>query len=82
MGLFDSLKQFARSVDAEYDRRIKAASKVKEYDPTGASHHHNHVEVHNEHVEEVVTDHGANGHVVTSEPTPQQQSNPRHVLKH
>lgn len=82
MGLFDSIKQFVSSVDTEYDRRIKAASNVKYYDPTGASHHHGHLEAHNEHVEEVVTDHSANGHAVTGEPTQQQQSNPRQVLEH
>lgn len=40
MGLLDSLTSFASAVNREYDRRIKAASLVKEYDPTGAAHHH------------------------------------------
>lgn len=39
MGLFDALKSFVGSVDREYDRRIRQASLVKHYDPTGASHH-------------------------------------------
>ncbi|PLS80127.1 MAG: hypothetical protein CYG59_09760 [Chloroflexi bacterium] len=78
MGLFDSVRKFLGSVDHEYDRRIKAASLVKAYDPTGASHHHDHVEVHNEHVESVETAHG-NGHTVMDAPTEAEQSNPRKV---
>jgi len=42
MGFLDALKFFARAVDREYDRRVKAASLVRAYDPTGASHHHGH----------------------------------------
>lgn len=49
MGLFEALKAFADAVNYEYERRIKAASNVKEYDPTGALHH-GHVEVQNEQV--------------------------------
>lgn len=78
MGLFNSLRKFLSSVDDEYDRRIKTASNVKEYDPTGASHHHAHVEVHNEHVESVETAHG-NGHTVMAEPTEAEETNPRRV---
>lgn len=83
MGLFDSLKRLLRSVDTEYDRRIKAASNVKEYDPTGALHAHAHVEVHNEHLEEVEGEHGTNGHVVMTTPSPDQQNTPpREVAQH
>ena len=78
MGLFGSFRKFLSTVDNEYDRRIKTASLVKEYDPTGASHHHGHAEVHNEHVEHVETAHG-NGHTVMEEPTESEQTNPRKV---
>lgn len=73
MGLLDSLRSFANAVDHEYDRRIKTASVIKNYDPTGASHHHGgaHVEVHNEHVEAITT---AHGEYVT--PTTQEQNEP------
>lgn len=79
MGLFDSFRKFLASIDTEYDRRIKTASLVKEYDPTGESHDHEHVEVHNEHVERVDDYHGTNGHVTTSEPTESEQREPRRV---
>ena len=83
MGLFDSLKHFVNSVDAVYDRRIKAASLVKGYDPTGASHHHGQVEVHNEHVEAVEDERSSNGHVTLAEPSQQQQNTPpREVASH
>jgi|GEM_PF-7098481 len=77
MGLFDTLKSFANSVDFEYDRRIRTASLVKEYDPTGASHHGAHAEIHNEHVEQI-SDGAAHDHDGAA-PQPQQQSAPRQV---
>ena len=40
MGLFDALKSLTNAIDGEYDRRVRTASLVKNYDPTGASHHH------------------------------------------
>lgn len=82
MGLFDALKSFVNSVNHEYDRRIRAASLVKEYDPTGASHHGAHVITANEHVEAVIDTDGADGShgtVVVAPPTQQQQSAPRQV---
>lgn len=35
MGLIDALKAFANSVDVEYDRRVRAASNVKQYSVGG-----------------------------------------------
>ena len=83
MGLFDALRAFAGAVNREYDRRVKAASNVKEYDPTGASHHHGHVEIQNEQVVAVDNDAGANGHdghVRTTSPA--EQAAPRQVTHH
>jgi hypothetical protein len=77
MNFFNSIRNFVSSVDDEYDRRIKSASNVKEYDPTGASHHHGHVEVHNEHVERVEGPEGTNGRSISAEPSQHQQSTPR-----
>lgn len=63
MGLFDSLKSFVWAVDHEYDRRIKAASLVKEYDPTGAAHHHHGAQdAHDTQVERIEGEGGAVGH--------------------
>jgi hypothetical protein len=76
MGLFDSLRRLTGSVNTEYDRRIKAASLVTDYDPTGASHHHDHVEVHNEHIEAVESEHGTNGYTVFDDPTPVEETLP------
>lgn len=62
MGLFDALKSFTRSVNAEYDRRIREASLVKEYDPTGAHHHHGaHDTHHDTHAERLQGEGGAVG---------------------
>lgn len=65
MGVFDALKFFARAVDREYDRRVKAASLVRTYDPTGASHHHGHQlgsdGEHDTHVERLQGEGGAVG---------------------
>jgi hypothetical protein len=81
MGFFDSLQAFVQSVEQEYDRRIRSASNVKQYDPTGASHH-GHVAIHNERVEHVDR-HLTDGH--TPEPeeaTAQEQASPRQVTHH
>ncbi len=85
MGLWDALQALAKSVDAEYDRRIRTASLVKEYDPTGASHH-GHIAVHNEHVENVHVEQVGGDEVfahasVDTEPTVHQQSTPRQVTQ-
>ncbi len=84
MGLWNALQALIRSIDAEYDRRIRAASLVKEYDPTGASHHgygaaHNeHVE--NVHLEQVGEEGGVYEHApAAAEPAPHHQSTPRQV---
>lgn len=64
MGVLDSLRYFARAVEREYDRRVKAASQVRSYDPTGASHHHGHQLAHGEHdthVERIQGEGGAVG---------------------
>ncbi len=76
MSLF---RRFAEAVEAEYDRRIRAASLVKHYDPTGASHGHGHghVEIHNEQVAHV--DHGPGG---DGTPTEAERSAPREVTHH
>jgi hypothetical protein len=74
MSLF---RRFAEAVETEYDRRIRAASLVKHYDPTGASHSHGHVEVQNEQVAHV--EHGPEGDGVPSEA---ERSAPREVTHH
>ncbi len=63
MGLFDALKFFVHSIDTEYDRRVRAASLVKQYDPTGASHHHgaHHDTEPDAHVERIQGEGGAVG---------------------
>jgi hypothetical protein len=69
MGVLDALKYFARSVDREYDRRVKAASLVRGYDPTGASHQHGHQLGHDEHdtnVERLQGEGGATGELQSS----------------
>lgn len=64
MGLFDALKSFVHSVDNEYDRRVRGASLVKHYDPTGASHHHGaHDTHHDTHAERIQGEGGAVGHL-------------------
>lgn len=73
MGLFDALKSFANSVNTEYDRRIRGASLVKEYDPTGASHHHG--AHHDTHVERIEGEGGAVGHLQANA-GPQLQNDP------
>ncbi len=81
MGLFDALKAFADAVNHEYERRIKVASNVKEYDPTGASHH-GHVEIQNEQVVAVgdpATPH--DGHAM-HETQSTDQSAPRQLTHH
>lgn len=83
MGLFDALKSFVTAVDTEYDRRVKAASNVKAYDPTGALHQHAHVEVQNEQVVAVEDTHRANRHEpVLHAPQPADQSVPPRELTH
>jgi hypothetical protein len=81
MGLLDALKNFTQSVETEYDRRIRSASNIKFYDPTGASHHHDHAEIHNEHLEAVEVETHGNGRAM-AEPTPEQQNAPREVTHH
>jgi hypothetical protein len=68
MGLFDALKSLANAVDAEYDRRVRTASLVKHYDPTGASHHHHggHSAAHDVHVERLEGEGGARGDLQSS----------------
>lgn len=82
MGLLDALRAFTGAVNREYDRRVKAASNVREYDPTGASHHHHgHVVIENEQV--VAVEDGANGHDGHMRPTtPAEQAAPRQVTHH
>ncbi len=83
MGLFDALKSFANAVNREYDRRVKAASNVKEYDPTGASHHGHHVEVQNEQVVAVEDITSADGHESgLRRPEPAEQATPRELTHH
>lgn len=80
MGLFDALKSFVDAVNHEYDRRVKAASNVKEYDPTGTLHHHGHVEVQNEQVVAVEDGTGAHDHDAALRPAqPSEQTAPRHL---
>lgn len=74
-------RRFARAVETEYDRRIRAASLVRHYDPTGASHAHGHVEAHNEHIERVDHGHDSDGHA-DSVPREQEQSAPREATHH
>ena len=81
MGLIDSLRRITGSINTEYDRRIKSASLVKSYDPTGASHHHDHVEVHNEHIEGVESDHTDDGYTVFAEPTPAEENLPPRAVR-
>ncbi len=82
MGLRGVLRALARSIDAEYDRRIRSASLVKTYDPTGASHH-DHVAIHNERVEQISVDGEAEAEGGSeTAPAPHQQSAPRQVTHH
>lgn len=81
MGLFDALRTFTGAVNREYDRRVKAASNVKNYDPTGESHHHGHVTLQNEQVV-AVDDGSADGHGGVRAPTPAEQAAPREVTHH
>jgi hypothetical protein len=86
MGLWDMFQALVRSIDAEYDRRIRAASLVKQYDSTGASHH-GHIAVHNEHIENVYIEQAGGSDGVSvhtpadTEPIPHQQSTPRQVTQ-
>lgn len=83
MGLFDALRTFTGAVNREYDRRVKAASNVREYDPTGASHHHGHVEIQNEQVVAVEDDAGVDGHDgYVRDTSPAEQTAPRQVTHH
>jgi hypothetical protein len=83
MGLFDALRAFTGAVDREYDRRVKAASNVKNYDPTGESHHHGHVTLQNEQVVAVEEHGGADEHgAEVRESTPAEQAAPREVTHH
>lgn len=79
MGLIDALRSFAHSVDAEYDRRVRGASLVKAYDPTGASHHGAHGAAHDTHhdthVERIEGEGGAVGSL-QSNAGPQLQNDP------
>jgi len=79
MGLFNALRAFTGAVNREYDRRIKAASNIKNYDPTGESHHHGHVTLQNEQVVAVEDDGSADGHGGVRAPTPAEQAAPRQV---
>ncbi len=83
MGLFDALKGFVSAVNQEYDRRIKAASNVKDYDPTGAHHHaHDHVEIQNEQVV-AIEDTTGNGYSSdVHQPEPADLEAPRQVTHH
>ena len=66
MGLFDALKSFTNAVDSEYDRRVRTASLVKHYDPTGASHHHgSHGSTHDVHEERLEGEGGVTGDLQT-----------------
>ena len=83
MGLFDALRAFTGAVNGEYDRRIKAASNIKNYDPTGESHHHGHVTLQNEQVVAVEDDGSTDGHDAgVRAPTPAEQAAPREVTHH
>lgn len=82
MGLFDALRAFTGAVNREYDRRVKAASNVKNYDPTGESHHHGHVTLQNEQVVAVEDDGSADGHAGMRPTTPAEQAAPREVTHH
>ena len=82
MGLFDALRAFTGAVNREYDRRVKAASNVKNYDPTGEAHHHGHVTLQNEQVVAVEDDDSADGHGGARETTPAEQAVPREVTHH
>ena len=78
MSLIDVLKSFARSVDGEYDRRVRGASLVRHYDPTGASHHHGGHGAHDEHdahVERIEGEGGAVGSLQANA-GPQLQNDP------
>lgn len=78
MGLWDALKSFVTSVDTEYDRRIREASLVRKYDPTGASHHgaHGaHDTHHDTHVERIQGEGGAVGQLQANA-GPQLQDDP------
>jgi hypothetical protein len=75
MSLF---RRFAEAVEHEYDRRVRAASLVKVYDPTGASHH-GHVEVQNEQVVHAGHGDAAHGDGATTEA---ERSAPREVTHH
>jgi hypothetical protein len=84
MGLFDALKEFVNAVNQEYDRRVKAASNVKDYDPTGAHHHgHDHVELQNEQVVAIEDTTGGNGYDSgVRQPEPTDLEAPRQVTHH
>jgi hypothetical protein len=49
MGIKDIWNGLIGAVDGEYDRRIKAASNVREYHPGGHGHGHGHDEAHEHH---------------------------------
>lgn len=70
-------QQFVAAIEREYDRRIRAASLVKAYDPTGASHHHDRLETANEHGEQSAAQDGR----APSLPTADQQDAP-HAATH
>ncbi len=78
MGLREALQAFARSIDAAYDRRIRAASLIKDYDPSGVAHH-GHVAIHNERVEQIGVDSAVQAEGKETEPAPYQQAAPRQV---
>jgi hypothetical protein len=81
MGLFDALKSFLNAVDSEYDRRVRTASLVKHYDPTGASHHH-HGSAHDVHEERLEGEGGVTGDL-QSHAGPQVQHEPAaHKVTH
>ncbi len=84
MGLFDALKSFVNAVDTEYDRRVRTASLVRHYDPTGASHHHHgaHSAAHDVHVERLEGEGGMVGDLQANA-GPQVQHDPAaHKLTH
>lgn len=79
MGLFDALKSFTNAVDGEYDRRVRTASLVKDYDPTGASHHHGaHGAAHDVHEERLQGEGGVMGNL-QSNAGPQVEGEAHHV---
>ncbi|HEY0739459.1 MAG TPA: hypothetical protein VGD69_31335 [Herpetosiphonaceae bacterium] len=79
MGLFDALKSLADAVDGEYDRRVRTASLVKHYDPTGASHHHgSHGSSHDVHEERLEGEGGVTGDL-QSHAGPQVEGEEHHV---